>query len=286
MFCPKCGKENNDQASFCTGCGASFGDQGNPAATPEPAIRKSKIQKKTLFIVIIALVVLIGAASAVFALVSQKPSLDGTWKMSGTIDGISQVVPDVELTVDGDSFELDVVGAGSPFLILSFGGDDPIDISIKGNLNPEEEEGTSDLVYDVEITSIDPSDSMIQQLAEKYASQVSEQELRESIYGETSDALSNLREMEIQLHVPTDGLGSNFGVGEWFIDVDSTFRFGARLLENSASSGELQVFVSQNGNETLINEGSWQRDQDNRLTLSFPYFDTDTGLAEITINRQ
>lgn len=35
MFCPKCGKQNEDNARFCCGCGVVFEDITNPANPPQ-----------------------------------------------------------------------------------------------------------------------------------------------------------------------------------------------------------------------------------------------------------
>lgn len=68
MFCPKCGKENNDQASFCSGCGYSFAidlaagsNQKQVAMVPRPKRRRKRYVVASVGLAVAVAAVVIGA---------------------------------------------------------------------------------------------------------------------------------------------------------------------------------------------------------------------------------
>lgn len=68
MFCPKCGKKNNDQASFCSGCGYSFAidlaaglNQKQAAMAPKQKHRRKKYIVASIGLAVAVVAVVIGA---------------------------------------------------------------------------------------------------------------------------------------------------------------------------------------------------------------------------------
>ena len=61
MFCPKCGKKNDDEAKFCNSCGTSL--SGKPATQPTRASSGFSIGKfigfAVLFVVLVVVLVAI-----------------------------------------------------------------------------------------------------------------------------------------------------------------------------------------------------------------------------------
>ena len=70
MYCPKCGKQNADDARFCTGCGAVLNEaqpvQPQPMVQPAPVKKKKTGFKVFLAILVVLLLVGVGVVSFVF----------------------------------------------------------------------------------------------------------------------------------------------------------------------------------------------------------------------------
>ncbi|MBK8300440.1 MAG: YARHG domain-containing protein [Chitinophagaceae bacterium] len=102
-FCTKCGKQNLDNAKFCTSCGATL---TLVAATPVPLLPVSKNKNNWILIAIIAILVLsIGAYFIFFNKKSDKEEVQTGAESNQTIPG-SYPYASQRLLIDEDVMNL------------------------------------------------------------------------------------------------------------------------------------------------------------------------------------
>lgn len=114
-FCIKCGKENNDGAKFCTGC-------GTPMINKEPATQRPEIHKKAeksnnpaIIIGGILLLVILGTVYMLFIKKDKADSVDATSdtistpKLPGLYPHASQRVLNYEDISNLGSFDLRIM---------------------------------------------------------------------------------------------------------------------------------------------------------------------------------
>lgn len=94
MFCPKCGKKNNDQASFCTGCGYSFAidlvagsNQKQAAMAPRPKQRRRKRYVVASVGLAVAVVSVVIGAGIFFRSNTVDAWLPSRIEMTNSLDG-------------------------------------------------------------------------------------------------------------------------------------------------------------------------------------------------------
>ena len=73
MYCPKCGKQNADDARFCTGCGAVL-NEAQPVQ-PQPMVQTAPVKKKKtgfkVFLAILVVLLLVGVGVVSFMFISK-----------------------------------------------------------------------------------------------------------------------------------------------------------------------------------------------------------------------
>lgn len=115
MFCGKCGTENNDNAAFCSNCGAKL-KQSSPASTAASPLSASNNKNRKIGIIAAAaaLVVIIILGTALFGGRSYKSTIDTyvTAQFDADAEAVFKLIPDkmmdYMLEEDGyDSRDLD-----------------------------------------------------------------------------------------------------------------------------------------------------------------------------------
>ncbi len=294
--CKQCGQRINKAMKFCPCCGAAMDDiedRNDKRVSTNDSKEKKSIGKKAI-VVVVAIVIILGIVAVSSTLLfQQKSSLIGNWKLSGYLEGssggLNLDLPDVNLNVSDESFEMHVKGEQGIVMLFGVGGSDPVDLTIGGTFSLAEKttEGES---YKIVLTSIYPSEEMLENLEAIYGSEMNSVSLRDVFSKRLETALAELGRYEIELHVPNGSLDPESRDATWLLRLTDPQgleeEFGLLFTTNGDKKNSFRAFVNANGESQVVNEGSWDLLSSKQLALSFPYSDTDVGMAHVSITHE
>lgn len=299
MNCSNCNQEIKDDAVYCLNCGAELRSNTISAASAQTAnaplsmTKTPRNKKKTIAIGIGLLLLLLVIIVGSLAFFAPKSSLNGQWRLTGYLEGgsggLNLDLPNVDLTVSDESFEMHIAGEQAVIMLFGIGGSDPVDLTIQGTLTLIEE-SAEEKKYRVTFASITPSDQMIEDLEAIYGSRMDGVSLEELFSESLETTLAGLEDYTINLCVPVNGFDASSGVEDWYFELIGpqglVANFGLRFISDSDDAKTFQVFGAENGQEQIINEGTWSLSESNEIALSFPYSDTDADLAHISVTHE
>ncbi len=290
MYCPQCGNEIKNGAIYCSSCGTEI--KGREISSGIHGNSKRSINKK-IIIMAVALVMICCVGIGIAFTVLSGPSINGTWRLSGEIvgdsEGVAVDLPEVELNIKDEQFALHVQGRSGGIMLFGLGGIDPVDLTINGRLELEEE-SPEELVYRINFSSLEPSDDMINELVAMYAPNTTEEGLRE-YYSDVSRELVQLStDNTIRLHVPVSGIDSTLGDGEWSFEVGNAdgmyAEFGIRFYEEDSLTNTVEAFITDSDQTSSQQNGTWQRETDSKILAEFTTPGTYSSSIKLQISRE
>lgn len=287
MNCPNCNREIKDNAMFCPSCGAALRNNAVDAKV------FNKRSKKKVFVILIGSMLLLAAIASALVFLSPKSSLNEHWKMTGYLEGssggLSIDLPTADLVVSEESFEISIAGEHAVGMFFGVGGSDPIDLTIRGTLSLVEET-TEEKKYRVALVSVDPSEEMLESLKATYGSEKNGVSLEDAFSENIDTVLAESGKYTMDVCIPANESNVLLGDSEWYLEITDAeglmANYGVRFIVGSDNAGSFQVYSGINKQEEIINEGTWSLSESNQIVFSFPYSDTDAGLAHISLTRE
>lgn len=272
MYCGKCGAELTEGDGFCPNCGRKapqFVPKADSGELSVPIAKKSG-PGRMLVAIIAAVAVVCVAAVAAFAVprLFAQPSIEGTWTLSGsaTAGGTTLLYPNVTLEVADGRFDLSAAGqVGGGMRIFGLGTGDPIDMTLSGACERTGETDT-ELTYSLSFDGITPSDGMMSSLRSQYG--LTEEEAT-SFTSQLQEAVSQMNQSDVQLHVPKSGIDDTFGDGEWALSIATGGERVYLVADLDADSSQATFGIrNDTAGDSTAGQFSWIQDGDDRIALS------------------
>lgn len=215
MFCPRCGKQIDDGATFCPSCGSPLQGEVRDKPGNDNGKRKSK---KTLVIGLAALVLVMALAGVAYGVLgagkTQDDPIAGTWTASmksADADGSESYKGEATLSIKDSNAEVDAhfyIGA------MEFWGKIRGSVSLQG----------------------------VQDGARVYSIRAQEAEWHAHDAAFSSDEIVNaINAREVKLYVSETAFSDYFGAGGWGFQIDGSTMMLA--LSGSAKDANGNLFA-------------------------------------------
>lgn len=219
----------------------------------------------------VVVVALVGGVAFAFSGAFAKPTIEGKWTLTSqmsTPDGALGIA-DADLNVKDSKFELTVRRTGDIGNVLGMLSGDSM--TLEGDCVLESEDGQ--LVYDLAITnfSTDVNGVPVEGVTE---------------YMKT--LVDQFNALDAKLKVPVIGLGNDYPLGEWGLEVTmqgAAVMLFADVQGQSAQDGTLAVGMDGGGSHVEVARGSWAKDPLKPKSSAFE-FTQGSATAKITLTRQ